>query len=61
MLMCTASEDYLACRKEFKKLQKFLPKGCRHIEVKNWGHMDFVWSSNAKDLIYPKIVGFLKG
>jgi len=59
MMMCTADEDYLSSVKDFAVLKSYLPENVEYHEVKGWSHMDFLWSTNAKDLLYPFVIDFL--
>ena len=37
--------------KDRKRIEAKLPKETKHIEIKGYGHMDFVWSENTH--LYP--------
>jgi hypothetical protein len=45
---------------DVERLIGWLPKSTRIEFVKGWGHLDFIWSENAKSLAFDKIINFLK-
>ena len=59
MMMCTATNDKLGNPRDFGRLAQFLPSTFQYKNIYEWGHLDFVWSNNAKDLLYKDVVLFI--
>ena len=55
--------DLLAIRKDVHiLLNKLGPdRNIRELYIDNYAHLDFLEAVNAKDLVYPDIISFMRG
>lgn len=58
-----SSADWLAAPQDVAKLQSLLPNVVvsREVEDDDFSHLDFVWASDAKELVYTHVLEFLEG
>ena len=59
MLMAVGTEDTFADPKDFVKLLTHLPDSTKVVTIDGWGHIDFLWSDNADELLYQQAVEFI--
>ena len=59
MMMVTGSNDALADPKDFERLLPYLPPTTQYLDIDGYGHLDFVWSSNARELVYNDVLAFI--
>jgi len=58
--MVTGSNDMLADPTDFERLLPFLPNSTHYLDIDGYGHLDFVWSENAKELVYRYVLSFIR-
>lgn len=58
-----SSADWLAAPQDVARLQSLLPNVVLSLEVQDddFSHLDFVWASDAKELVYTHVLAFLRG
>jgi hypothetical protein len=45
--------------KDYENLKEILPNIIYHDLIDSFGHLDFVFHKNAKDLVYDKLIDLL--
>lgn len=57
-----SDEDTFASAKDVRRLSKELPNlvGLKRIVDDSFNHLDFIWASDAKELVYDHIVDWMK-
>ncbi len=59
MLFFYSDNDDLANPTDFARLRTNFPAQTVVEKVEGWGHLDFVWSENVKELAYNTVLNFV--